>query len=1283
MNLRPRITVLKIGLVGALLALLAECTSAQSFRSFKYNELNGLPSARTYDIKAGPDHRVWFATRSGIAAFDGVHWEAIHREGMGSQLSIGARHLAFDSNGDLWVAGDGPSTGISVLRAETWEYFPSKASPNSAVSIFDFSIVSRNSENTPHALWSNGALMRFQDGAWVQIAAGVSCIQPIPEGLLLATVRGVEILSQNGKIAPLEASRREPVQAAHREYLPRGKVKTWVLSQGGLYSIEEGVYTHLAGDEEHPLYSASKQQSLQSDGLGGLYIGDYTEVNLYSEGRVRPLDQSTDFPRGGTSAFALDYDSNIWVGTLRGSYRVPPRTWEYFDRSSGLLDNEVSALAIRANGGIVAGHNLGLTILESGSPGDWEQIPFEEQRDTLGRTLDLEPDGRGGFWIAANGFGAAHLTEDNHFRWLADTTFELDRPDPGSPSTVNGFATTTDGSLWITRSEGLARDQGNGFEHIPFPHPTSYVRRIVAGPEGELYACTTNLGLYRWKDGEWSQFLSDRPDCNNVFNVLIRSEGPPLVATLGGLCELRGSSLVPPPSQLAIDAPVFASFEDSRGWLWIGTALGIFRWNGAHLRHFGAADGLPGQEVNRDAILEDAAGTVWFGMDGGLAFFRPDCEVVHPAPTLRSVAAFSQGAPLVLDEATKVTEGSDLLIAINVASIAGVGAPEYRVRMFDQAKDWSAPKPASDNQIHFANLAPGRFQLELQTRDSVGLWSDSILLPALQVREKFWNTWWFQTLSALLGITLVASLTGLIQKGKQARFLHAELAARTDALRSTELRFERLFSLNPAGQLLVDPETGTIQQANESAKKLGPDKPDLLIGSSLTKWVECLGCEVLEEVLTSALAAVHGETRLELRTSAQPDSPRFLEFRITRFEIGDGKLSLVTILDITEERNLREELRQGDSLRVIGQLAGGLAHDFNNLLTTILGHAELLQIERAGNEDGGERIHGILEAGQRGASLVRKLLAFGRRQVLIPELIHLGPVVASVAAPLKDLLGKSITIETEQQPVLGYVRADRAEIDRAVLNLCLNSRDAMPYGGAIKITVRPALPIELLPLGLAPDAPKDWTLLSVKDNGIGMTPEVKARAFEPFFTTKDLMNGAGLGLSTVHGIVSQSSGHLEVLSAAGVGTEMRIFLPTIAPGVQLDKPVGLQNSTPNTSHHILLVEDQADVRMTISSLLQALGNTITEAVDGREALEIWLANQGAYDLVLTDIMMPRMDGIELGEEIAAISPGQRILYMSGYLDQAEKRVPGEFLAKPFALQQLTQALVGALGDSRD
>jgi CheY-like chemotaxis protein len=339
-------------------------------------------------------------------------------------------------------------------------------------------------------------------------------------------------------------------------------------------------------------------------------------------------------------------------------------------------------------------------------------------------------------------------------------------------------------------------------------------------------------------------------------------------------------------------------------------------------------------------------------------------------------------------------------------------------------------------------------------------------------------------------------------------------------------------------------------------------------------------------------------------------------------------------------------------MEAVGRLAGGIAHDFNNLLTVIMGRADLV-LSRLRSRDQLRRHVGlILSAADTAASLTRQLLAFSRRQVLQPAVIDLNLVVLDVSTMLRWLIGEDIEVIIRLSPELGHIKADPGQLEQVLMNLAVNARDAMPHGGRLTIeTANVALDETYAHMHLGVQA-GHYVRLTVQDSGRGMDIETQTHIFEPFFTTKGPGKGTGLGLSTVYGIVTQSGGYIGVSSAHGQGTTVTIDLPCVEEPLSAPTPNLPQTSPPQGTETVLLVEDEGTVRSVAREVLQMVGYTVLEAASGEEALQRVEQHSGAIDLLVTDVVMPGMNGRELAARLMVNYPAAQVLYLSGYTDEA-------------------------------
>ena len=513
-----------------------------------------------------------------------------------------------------------------------------------------------------------------------------------------------------------------------------------------------------------------------------------------------------------------------------------------------------------------------------------------------------------------------------------------------------------------------------------------------------------------------------------------------------------------------------------------------------------------------------------------------------------------------------------------------------------------------------------------------------------------------------------------------------------------ELRtFSRLVEQSPVSVLVTDP-AWRIEYANPKfcevtgysfAEVIG--RYPRLLESGLTP------PEVYEEI-ERAISTV-GIWRGEFCNRRKDGELFWEDASICSIRDGEGRVThlLAVKEDITARKQAaavlqktREQFLQSQKLEAIGQLAGGVAHDFNNLLSVIRGYTEIL-LTRIPSEDAAHRtLETIRHAADRAAGLTHQLLAFSRRQVLEPKVVDLGVLLADMGDMLRRLIGEDVDLIVTRPAELAPIRIDPGQFEQVVLNLAVNSRDAMPAGGTLRLELSETELDERHARDGATIVPGRYVLLSVGDTGCGMTAQVRARIFEPFYTTKERGRGSGLGLSTVYGIVKQSEGYVWADSAPGQGTTFRIYLPCVDEPLEQRSAPREDGGEQGHGEVILIVEDDAFVRGLAAEILGECGYHVLVAPDGDEAIRLVEGYSGPIDLVLTDVILPGMNGRQVAEHLVRSRPELRVLFMSGYTDDVIARAsdgvragalaPGRrFLQKPFTLESLASGVREALG----
>ncbi|WP_406855899.1 response regulator [Alsobacter sp. KACC 23698] len=533
----------------------------------------------------------------------------------------------------------------------------------------------------------------------------------------------------------------------------------------------------------------------------------------------------------------------------------------------------------------------------------------------------------------------------------------------------------------------------------------------------------------------------------------------------------------------------------------------------------------------------------------------------------------------------------------------------------------------------------------------------------------------YADLPAVVGAVNEGGISGYAPKPWDPNALRSMVAGAVERRRlKLELQTERALL---RGLLDNIPDAIAFKDAEGRFVRLN-DRKAAMLGASPT---DCIGRREDDFVDAERAAAVAAAEREVAATAVAAEVTEEVAAEggsrwrvVTRTPIigPTGSVDFIAAIerDVTEQRRLDARLRQAEKMQALGTLAGGVAHDFNNLLTAVLGSIDLAARRIEDNPRVSRLLANAAYAARRGASLTHRLLSFSRQRELEPRVVNPNVVLAEMSDLLSRTLGGMVQIEKDCEPDLWSVMIDPAQLELAVLNLCINARDAMPEGGLLTLSTRNVVAVDGDELSLTPG---EYVLLSVRDTGSGIPPDVLARIFEPFFTTKEVGKGTGLGLSMVYGLVQQSGGLVDVETAPGAGTVMNLYLPRSTEEPQPDLAVEDGPAQARSGARILIVDDDRDVRSVTAQFLQELGFEVREAVSAAEALRI-LGQAEPPGLVIADVAMPEMNGIELANQMRADYPRIPVLLVTGYADLSGAQVDFAMIHKPFQLEDLNQAV---------
>ena len=717
---------------------------AQRYHAHTYNEINGLPSSYVRGITQDTLGCMWFATRNGVACYDGLHW--IHynqNDGLGVMAN---GHILADPAGRMWAVSELSPVLVSWFDGDSWHQLPPGPVSQEAFQVELAAFTAIDGRDFVVTGTSGGKLTWWNGRQWFEIQVGTDQIPDVLRGveeidqkLYVATCDGLLILDplniEKGFEAVPSLPQGELLGIAHDPAAGH----LWLIGRNWIGRLKDEEFELLAEKLEFNLPSTRYQFITELDGEGGIYFGN--SIGLY---RFHPaaglevFETRSGLLADGVTSLCLDREGNLWVGNPRGVTKFVSRLIAGYDIQHGLFDSEVSSILQLRDGRIILGHFGGLTFWDD----DKRPVAFGRQ-PLQARVVDLEEGASGMVWIAASQYGLGRLDRSGKIRW-----FEMEGELGGM---VNAVLADRNGRLWVATAKGLFRFDGDVFSLVDLKTEGAslcpYVRKLFKGSDGAVYAASARWGVFVIRDGGVEQFKHPSfAPANDVFSFLERQNGEIWAGTAGGLYELTGGTLreVAPPGP-DIDRPIYFMLEDRLNRTWFGTDNGVLRWDGSSGRSFTALDGLLGTETNRDAGLCDELNRIWIGTNKGLSIYHCDREKELPVPRVqvREIVVgdeiHSLPGPISLKH-----HQNNIVFRFQVISFVD----EKRIRLqswlegFDDA--WQPYQPFTSSEIRYTNLPPGAYRFHLQATSAQGAQSEEFITPVIVIQQPVWAAVWFR-----------------------------------------------------------------------------------------------------------------------------------------------------------------------------------------------------------------------------------------------------------------------------------------------------------------------------------------------------------------------------------------------------------------------------------------------------------------------------------------------------------------------------------------------------------
>jgi PAS domain S-box-containing protein len=1271
-----------------------------------WNEERGLPQSSVSSIVQTPDGYLWLGTQEGLARFDGVKFDVYDKSKTSAMRSNFVSCLLVARDSTLWFGTKGG--GFNSYKNGVFKNFSTNDTlpGGSVVSLL---------QTKDGAIWigtMGDGLIRYKENQFRKFTREDGLIYLSIFGLCedrdgtvwVGAPRGLSKY-QNGKFTICGAAEGFPggfVTVIHED---RSGILWIGLENGGLVRNSHGVYTTFSIKDG---LSSNSVMSLCDDPQGNLWIGTRGGGINRLTGKVFSSYSSKEgLVSDAVISVFVDREGSLWFGTDGGGLnRFKETKFRAYGKEEGLASDFVMPIVEDSRGDVWVGTSgSGLSRYRDG-----KFTCFTTKEGLSSNSIHaLYAGDQGTLWVGTSGGGLNRYDGRKFVRY--DTSAGL------SNNFVSSICGGSRGEVWVGTRYGLDCFQGGKWKTFTMENGLSsnFVNCLLPASGGGLWIGTSGGGLDFYDGSKFTNYTRNRLiDDAVIWTMYEDTDGVLWVGTNGhGLYRLKdGKSVAITTSQGLFDDMVFSILEDGSHNLWMSCNKGIFRVSKRDLDAFaggaiervtcvsyGKADGMRSRECNgafQPAACKTRAGEFWFPTIKGAVTVDPEHLKLNPYPPEVSIeSAILDQEPVDPARAVELTpEHGTYEFHYTGLSFT---APEfvrfkYKLEGFDA--DWV--DAGFRRSAYYTNLKPGTYTFRVMASNSDGVWSESGASCGFTVLPTFSQTPFFFTLCALGALLVIFGIHSYRLRWVRSRELTLLVDRRTSDLRDEKERSEAAYlSIKSAQEKIREQEAlldkaqeaifvqgldGVIQFWNQGAARLYGYPAGTAVGKDAATLLHDEPPELVSKACREVIE--RGEWRGELQQLTRDKKPLIIESRwslVRDEETGAPKSVLVINNDVTEEKKMEAQFLRTQRMQSLGTLAGGIAHDLNNVLAPILLSIEVLRI-KATDESSLRALQTLEVSAQRGAGIIKQVLAFSRGVEGERGLVELKYVVSELEKIVKDTFPRSIRISTHVPKDLWQVSGDATQLYQVLMNLCVNARDAMPDGGELAIRLENRFLDEFYARTHQDAHSGNYLVMSVSDTGTGIPREVLDKIFEPFFTTKELGKGTGLGLSTAIGILKSHGGFVNVYSEVGHGTKFDVYLP--ATGAPAEKAAVLHDKMPlprGNGELVLVVDDEPAIRDINASMLKNYGYEVILAGDGAEAVKMMSAYKGRVKIVITDMMMPVMDGSAAIKRIREIDASIRIVAMSGLMGDQKISEIGDtknvkFLQKPFTTERLLRTL---------